>query len=622
MTIIYFILAALALGVLVLIHELGHLLAAKSVGMAVESFSIGFGPALYKRKIGNIEYRVGIFPFGGYVRIKGMDKREKGVDADPDSVYDIPQGFFSKSPWKRIVVLAAGPIANILLAFVAFGALYISGGRNKAYSEYSRIVGWVNPILKEKGLNLGDEILTCNGKPYYSDKDAITSALLDRRLSFKGVHPAYLSKTSTEFSLDTEFDVNKNGIPLAGASYLLYRYQEPISKESPMYSANILPGDRLVWMDGQILFSPMQVSQILNEAYAFVKVSRYDKEISLRIPRMLASTLYLSPYVRNELIDNQYEAGIKGKWSSLYTLPYMINSYGYVEGELQPIDPESPFPPMEDKLELGDRILAIDGTPVSGSTDILRLVQNHKVSIIIQKMTSEQLEDVDSSIADERFIRSYDAKDLLAIINSIGSAQEVRESGQYRLLSPIQPKPWISIYSDDLLNKRREMAKKFKNQDQQRYYLDRIEIEKQKLSLGIPLKDMTVKYNPTPDALIINISKDSLRTMKALVVGRLNPQWLSGPVGIVHMLHKGWSLGISEALFWIGLVSINLAVLNLLPIPVLDGGYIVLCLWEMISRRRLNMKLIEKMLIPFSLLLIAFFIFLTFQDLFRFFAVS
>ncbi|EPJ16760.1 peptidase M50 family protein [Chlamydia psittaci 02DC22] len=166
------------------------------------------------------------------------------------------------------------------------------------------------------------------------------------------------------------------------------------------------------------------------------------------------------------------------------------------------------------------------------------------------------------------------------------------------------------------------MAKRFKNQDQQRYYLERIELEKQRLSLGIPLRDMTVKYNPRPDVLIANISKDSLRTMKALVVGRLNPQWLSGPVGIVHMLHKGWSLGISEALFWIGLVSINLAVLNLLPIPVLDGGYIVLCLWEMITRRRLSMKLIERMLIPFSLLLIAFFIFLTFQDLFRFFAVS
>ncbi|AAP05188.1 site-2 protease family protein [Chlamydia caviae] len=622
MTIIYFILAALALGVLVLIHELGHLLAAKSVGMTVESFSIGFGPALYKKKIRNIEYRVGVFPFGGYVRIKGMDKREKGMAADPDSVYDIPQGFFSKSPWKRIIVLAAGPVANILLAFVAFGALHISGGRSKAYSEYSRIVGWANPILKEKGLNLGDEIITCNGKPYYSDKDAITSALLDKHLSLNGVHPAYLSKTSSEFSLDAEFNVNKNGIPLAGASYLLYRSQEPISKESPMYSADILPGDRLVWMDGQILFSPMQVSQMLNEAYAFVKVARYDQELSLRIPRMLASTLYLSPYVRNELIDNQYEAGIKGKWSSLYTLPYVINSYGYVEGELQPIDPESPFPPMEEKLELGDRIIAIDGTPVSGSTDILRLVQDHKVSIIVQKMASEQLEEVDSSLADERFIRSYNAKDLLAIINSIGSTQGVRESGQYRLLPPVQPKPWISIYSDDLLNKRREMAKKIKNQDQQRYYLDRIEVEKQKLSLGIPLKDMTVKYNPSPDTLIINISKDSLRTMKALVVGRLNPQWLSGPVGIVHMLHKGWSLGISEALFWIGLVSINLAVLNLLPIPVLDGGYIVLCLWEMISRRRLNMKLVEKMLIPFSLLLIAFFIFLTFQDLFRFFVAS
>ncbi|WP_348663990.1 M50 family metallopeptidase [Chlamydia vaughanii] len=622
MTIIYFILAALALGVLVLIHELGHLLAAKCVGMAVEGFSIGFGPALYKKKIGNIEYRIGIFPFGGYVRIKGMDKREKGAEADPDSVYDIPEGFFSKAPWKRIIVLAAGPLANILLAFVAFGALYVSGGRTKVYSEYSRVVGWVNPVLKEKGLKLGDEVLTCNGKPYNSDKDAVTSALLDGRLALQGIHPAYLSGKNTDFSLETAFDVNKSGIPCAGASYLLYRYQEPISKHSPMAASGIQPGDRLVWMDGELLFSPIQVSQMLNEAYAFVKIARANQELSLRIPRMLVSTLYLSPHVRNELIDNQYEAGIKGKWSSLYTLPYVINSYGYVEGELHPVDPESPFPHVESKLELGDRIIAIDGTPVSGSSDILRLTQDHKVSIIVQKMTAEQLEEVDSSIADQRFLDSYNAKDLLGIINSLGGAHQVRESGQYRLLPPIQPQPWISIYSDDLLNKRREMAKKFKNQDQQRYYLERIEIEKQKLSLGIPLKDMSVKYNPSPSELVTNISKDSLRTMKALVFGRLNPQWLSGPIGIVHMLHKGWSLGVAEALFWMGLVSINLAVLNLLPIPVLDGGYIVLCLWEMITRRRLNMRLIEKMLIPFSLLLIAFFIFLTFQDLFRFFAVS
>ncbi|ANG66465.1 site-2 protease family protein [Chlamydia gallinacea] len=619
MTIIYLILAALALGVLVLIHELGHLLAAKSVGMAVESFSIGFGPALYKKKIRNIEYRIGVFPFGGYVRIKGMDKKEKGV-TNQDSVYDIPHGFFSKSPWKRIFVLIAGPLANILLAFIVFGALYICGGRTKAYSEYSNIVGWAHPVLRDKGLKLGDEILTCNNKSYFSDKDAITAALLDGYLSLQGLHPAYLSNdAASPFAIDTEFNVNKLGIPLAGASYLLYRYNEPIVQHSPMADVGMQAGDRLVWMDGELLFSPVQISQMLEEAYAFIKVLRNDQELFLRIPRVRAGTLYLSSYVRNELIDNQYEAGIKGKWSSLYTIPYIVNSYGYIEGQLDPIDPESSFPHIEKKLELGDRILAIDSIPVSNSIDILRLLQDHKVSIIVQSMTAEQLEEVDTSIANQRFLNSYNANDLLKIIQSLGSKHELRQSGVYRLLPPIQPKPWISIYSDKLLNQRREVAKKLRNQEQRRYYLEKIEMEKQRMSLGIPLQDANVKYNPFPGTLMWNIFKDSLRTIQALIFGRLHLQWLSGPIGIVHMLHKGWSLGLSEALFWIGLVSMNLSVLNLLPIPILDGGYIVLCLWEIVTRRRLNMQLVEKLLIPFSLLLIIFFIVLTFQDVFRLF---
>ncbi|EPP35615.1 RIP metalloprotease RseP [Chlamydia ibidis] len=618
MTIIYFILSALALGVLVLIHELGHLLAAKAVGMFVESFSIGFGPSLFKKKIGNTEYRIGVILFGGYVRIKGMERnKKKDSQISEESVYDIPQGFFSKSPWKRIIVLAAGPLANILLAFVAFGALYLSGGRNKPYSEHSQIVGWANPILKEKGIKLGDRIHTCNGKPYLGDKDAFTSALLDGHLALNGVHPGYLYGAPSEFSVDVSFDPEREGVPCLGASYLLFYDKAPLSSQSPMINAGLTKDDRLVWMDGELLFSTAQVSKILNEGYALVKVLRRGQEFLTRQPRVLAGTLGMSAYIRNELIDNQYEAGIKGKWTSLYVLPYAINSYGYVESELAPIDPESPFPYIEDRLELGDRIIAIDSMPVSSSIDILRLVQNHKVTIIVQKMQPDQLVEVDTSVADTRFIESYDSRDLLKIINSLGSSEEVKTAGQYRLLAPIQPKPWISIYSEERLNPQRELAKKIKNQDKQRYYLEKIEEEKHKLSLGIPLQDAIVRYNPSPTYLVGYVIRESLRTMRALVTGQINHQWLSGPVGIVKILHTGWSLGLGEALFWIGLISVNLAVLNFLPIPVLDGGYIVLCLWEIITRRRLNMRVIERVLVVFLILLIIFFIFLTCQDLLR-----
>lgn len=619
MTIVYFILAALALGVLILIHELGHLLVAKCVGMTVESFSIGFGPAIFKKKIGEIEYRVGIILFGGYVRIKGMEKSRGAENEEKEeSVYDIPNGFFSKSPWKRILVLAAGPLANVLFAIVAFGGVYLVGGRSKAFSEYTSILGWVNPSLKQKGLEAGDRLIVCNGRPYQGgDKAVFTSALLDGHLSLVGEHPAYLSTEAIPFSLDVEYNPERLGYPCLGASYLLFRDDTPLSPHSPIYGLGLQKGDRLVWMDGELLFSPMQVSELLNEAFAFVRVQRDGKEFWIRQPRVLASSLFLSQHVRNELMDNQYEAGLKGRWSSLYILPYVINSYGYVESELAPVDPVSDRNPVFEKLELGDKILAIDGVPVESNVDILRLVQEHKVCLIVQRLSDEQLRLMEPSAADNQFLTSYCREDLEKILLSLGTSSVVKEVGSYRLISGVQPKPWATIYSEELLDTQKALAKKITNREKQRHYLERVEAEKRRLSLGMPLQDLAVRYNPNPFSLMQTITKDGVGAAKALVSGRLHPQWLSGPLGIMKILHTGWSLGISEALFWMGSISMNLAVLNLLPVPVLDGGYIVLCLWEWLSRRRLNMRVVEKVLIPFTLLLVAFFIFLTFQDLFR-----
>ncbi|AAF39205.1 zinc metalloprotease [Chlamydia muridarum str. Nigg] len=617
MTVIYFVLAALALGFLILIHELGHLLAAKAVGMTVESFSIGFGPALVRKKMGSIEYRIGAIPFGGYVRIKGMDRNDKEISEDREkTVYDIPGGFFSKSPWKRIFVLAAGPLANILVALFAFGILYFSGGRTKPFSEHTSIVGWAHPSLEQKGLRPGDRIFLCNGQVYSGNKMAFSSSLLDRKLSLQGEHPAYFSEAES-FSLDVPFNPSLEGVPCLGASYLLYRGSEPLPEKSPLIDAGLSEGDRLVWMDGALVFSGVQVSQILNEKKAFLRIERQGKIVFVRQSRVLAGDLQLTSYFKNELIDCQYEAGLKGKWASLYMLPYIINSDGFVESKINLLNTDQQS--LDYHLELGDRIVAVDGIPVMSNADILRLVQDHRVSLIFQRMSSGQLSVLDQKAADKAFIDSYDMDDLLRVAGSVGEEREVSHLGEYRLVTRVQPKPWVHIYSEELLDKQRALASKFRDEQEKRYYLERIESEKQRISLGIPLKDLAVQYNPAPLVLMGESISDSLRTVKALGSGRLSPQWLSGPVGIVRILHTGWSMGIPEALSWIGLISINLAVLNLLPIPVLDGGYILLCLWESVSRRRLNMRLIEKGLVPFMILLILFFVFLTLQDLSRVF---
>lgn len=130
MTIIYFILAALVLGVLVLIHELGHLLAAKAVGMDVEAFSIGFGPALFKKVVGGMEYRVGTIPFGGYVRIKGMERKGKDAQGQAVSVYDIPRGFFFPSTLEKNYSSYCGSISEYLISSSGFWSI-ISFRRKK-----------------------------------------------------------------------------------------------------------------------------------------------------------------------------------------------------------------------------------------------------------------------------------------------------------------------------------------------------------------------------------------------------------------------------------------------------------------------------------------------------------
>jgi regulator of sigma E protease len=106
------ILAFLGFCALIILHELGHFTAAKLVGMRVERFSLFFPPLLVRKKVGETEYAIGALPLGGYVKISGMSPAEDL----PDDVRT--RAYYSQPVWKRIVVIAAGPAVNLVLAFV------------------------------------------------------------------------------------------------------------------------------------------------------------------------------------------------------------------------------------------------------------------------------------------------------------------------------------------------------------------------------------------------------------------------------------------------------------------------------------------------------------------------
>ena len=155
----------LCLFFLILFHEFGHFLAAKLFGVKVESFSVGFGPILIHKKIHGTDYRISLFPLGGYCGMKGekdfqnaMEAKLPQIEGEKDSLYGI-------HPLKRALIGFAGPFFNFIFAFIAYSL--ISGIGYKYYTYSNSIVineNITSSVAKDAGLESGDIITSINGK--------------------------------------------------------------------------------------------------------------------------------------------------------------------------------------------------------------------------------------------------------------------------------------------------------------------------------------------------------------------------------------------------------------------------------------------------------------------------
>ncbi|HEX2956870.1 MAG TPA: RIP metalloprotease RseP, partial [Chitinispirillaceae bacterium] len=258
LSIISIVLGLIVLGVLVFIHELGHFLAAKSCKIKVLAFSLGFGTPLFKKTIGETEYRISSIPFGGYVKMAGENPEER-TDAQSS-----PDDFPSKPIWQRAFVAIAGPAANFLSAMVMLWGMYLWGIDKPVYLE-NTVVGAVadSSVAAAAGIQPGDSIVSINGKTVTSWDDIQTSfAQQERTYSI-----AYSrSGTVSDVQLVNKLSGRMPKSPIFGLYPPLPAVVGSVIDSSAASQAGIQAGDTVKVIDSQKIFSWFHLTSMIEKS--------------------------------------------------------------------------------------------------------------------------------------------------------------------------------------------------------------------------------------------------------------------------------------------------------------------------------------------------------------------
>ncbi|MFT5239228.1 MAG: regulator of sigma E protease [Candidatus Promineifilaceae bacterium] len=249
-------------GMSIFIHEFGHFIVARWCGLVVEVFSIGFGPAIWKKRVNGVLYKVGIFPLGGYVALPQLDPTGMSrVQGESDGDGEAPAPLPAIEPWKKILVSIAGAVGNIILAVVLAWIVYLVG-MPAGPAERSSIVGYVETQSEAyaDGLRTGDRIVRVNDIQVQKWGDfRLESALHNESVEVEALGPDGLSKVMS-LSTDKGF-LGEQKVPGVFEPTLCV-----IMKVAPGQSAEkagLKPNDTITHFAGEVLLSRRHMSALV-----------------------------------------------------------------------------------------------------------------------------------------------------------------------------------------------------------------------------------------------------------------------------------------------------------------------------------------------------------------------
>lgn len=271
------IIFTICLGILIFVHEFGHFIVARLRGIRVLKFSLGFGPKIIGKKVGDTEYLLSALPLGGYVKMAGENMDEATM---------APDEFPAKSVGARASVVLAGPVMNIVIAFLLMPLVFLIGIKMPAFLEDDPVVAWLEEGSPARiaGIMVGDRIVSIDGKPMSDWEDVATIISTRPELGLKveverfgNVHEVVLKDSSTAM---------KPGSGYAGMLPDMAPVIGKVSKGYPAEREGLMAGDLIVEINNNPVLNWYQVSSLIRAnagAELTIAVKRGDQRVTAKV---------------------------------------------------------------------------------------------------------------------------------------------------------------------------------------------------------------------------------------------------------------------------------------------------------------------------------------------------
>jgi len=637
-TVLYAFEIAVALGLIIFTHELGHFLAAKWCGVWVRRFAIGFGPPIFKWTRRETEYSLRVLPLGGFVEPMGDHPDSEGGDS--------PRALWRKPAWQKILIFAAGVVMNAILAMILFGLAPIVG-----LEAPLPVVGDVVPDMPaaQAGIQPGDRIVSINGSRVESFEDVIlTVALAGAGTKFELELERPVPGSDTPEVLTKEVvSVRKPEMPapMLGIESVTTTVAK-IYPDSQLDQAGILEGDRIVAVNGKPVWTWVGLEKTLSDAPAgpvVLGIERGGQPQDIRVypadlkvydfgmtwPTEIALVEPDSPASKAGIVDGDLIAAIRCEPPPKSETPPATSKESAQRPAAKAAKPI--VPTQTQPWPTGDTIAEV--VKAAGDGGLIHLTLWRDGQAIAVACKTVMLPGSDHPRIGIAMAPAFEEPIQVGSVEKDGPADKAGiRSGDIIVAvgdGPRQPRDWPALMERILKADGEPITIQVKRGgnvlaamlEPRLARLDRLS------TIGA---GGSLVYGPTPhisdplDAAERGIRKTILwlgrvyLNLKQLMTGQVSPKAVGvGPVGIVQYSLVVASHGVGAMLDLWGMIAVCVAVFNFLPMPPFDGGHVIFVFIEKIRGGPISAKVRSWIWGVGWILIGALFLFITYRDILR-----